>query len=266
MFKSNSRFAALAEDINNNIYSNKDNNKKDNNKRDNKKENTILPKETSFLKEENSFLKEESNSFKKDYQRRSNRDDRFETSEYKERIEKEEKVRKEKEEKRKESETKKNLAVENFPDLNKKVITCTPDKNLTNIKMDYIDKVATKKNIKATNKKLQELKPGHIEIQYDKENRGKIVYRYGKGVNPNLDMNMDMDNKDKTNYVALDALVNLHETRTQAYIAMWGYETWENMFIIPNYDYHFFDKLDEEYELQMQEEEEYDSENNEDYY
>jgi len=260
MFKSNSRFAALAEDINtNNIYS-----KKDKERENNKK--IVLPKETSFLKEENSFLKEETNFLKKDYHRRSNRDDRFETKEYKERIEKEEKIRKEKEKKRKEEETKKNLAVENFPDLNlnKKSIHNIPDNNVSNIKMNYINKVSTQKIIKDNNKVLQQVKPGYIEIKYDKENTNKIVYRYGKGVNTNLDM--DIDNMNKPNNSALEALVKLHETRTQAYIAMWGYETWQNMFIFPNYDYQFFDKLDEEYELQMQEEEDYDSENNEDYY
>jgi hypothetical protein len=32
---------------------------------------------------------------------------------------------------------------------------------------------------------------------------------------------------------------------------MWGYEEWEKMFRFPNYDYEYFDKLDELYENDM---------------
>ena len=45
----------------------------------------------------------------------------------------------------------------------------------------------------------------------------------------------------------LDTLAELHENRTHNYIEMWGYEQWEKMFEFPNYDYSYFDKLDELY-------------------
>ena len=50
---------------------------------------------------------------------------------------------------------------------------------------------------------------------------------------------------------ALDALAELHEKRTYDYIEMWGYEQWEKMFEFPNYDYTYFDKLDELYYEEM---------------
>lgn len=50
---------------------------------------------------------------------------------------------------------------------------------------------------------------------------------------------------------ALDALAELHEKRTHDYIEMWGYEQWEKIFEFPNYDYAYFDKLDELYYEEM---------------
>ena len=54
----------------------------------------------------------------------------------------------------------------------------------------------------------------------------------------------------------LDALTELHENRTSQYIEMWGYDEWENVFRFPNYNYHYFDELDELYQEQMEKEEE----------
>ena len=44
------------------------------------------------------------------------------------------------------------------------------------------------------------------------------------------------------------ALSLLHEKRTNEYKELWGEDEWERMFICPNYDYEYFDKLDEAYE------------------
>jgi hypothetical protein len=60
----------------------------------------------------------------------------------------------------------------------------------------------------------------------------------------------------------LDALAESHIKRNNEYIDMWGYEEWEHMFKFPNYDYHYFDKLDELYYQEMENEE---SESEEDY-
>jgi hypothetical protein len=46
----------------------------------------------------------------------------------------------------------------------------------------------------------------------------------------------------------INALINLHEKRTNEYKELWGEDEWEQMFICPNHDYEYFDKLDEAYE------------------
>jgi len=43
----------------------------------------------------------------------------------------------------------------------------------------------------------------------------------------------------------------LHDKRTNEYKESWGEDEWERMFICPNYDYEYFDKLDEEYEKEQ---------------
>ena len=63
---------------------------------------------------------------------------------------------------------------------------------------------------------------------------------------------------EKTNneiaFEAIDALVNLHHKRTDEYIDLYGYETWEKMFLFQNHDYEYFDKLDEIYYEELEKE------------
>ena len=49
----------------------------------------------------------------------------------------------------------------------------------------------------------------------------------------------------------IEALSFLHEKRSEEYIKLWGEEEWERMFIFPNHDYEYFDKLDEAYEIEQ---------------
>ena len=49
----------------------------------------------------------------------------------------------------------------------------------------------------------------------------------------------------------INALSLLHEKRTNEYKELWGEAEWERMFICPNYDYEYFDKLDEAYETEQ---------------
>ena len=52
--------------------------------------------------------------------------------------------------------------------------------------------------------------------------------------------------------MVLDALANLHLKRKEKYINEWGYSEYEKMFISPNYDSEYFDKLDAKYEEEME--------------
>lgn len=49
----------------------------------------------------------------------------------------------------------------------------------------------------------------------------------------------------------INALSLLHEKRTNEYKESWGEDEWERMFMCPNYDYAYFDKLDEAYEAEQ---------------
>jgi hypothetical protein len=49
----------------------------------------------------------------------------------------------------------------------------------------------------------------------------------------------------------INALSLLHEKRTNEYKESWGESEWERMFMSPNYDYAYFDKLDEAYEAEQ---------------
>jgi hypothetical protein len=51
--------------------------------------------------------------------------------------------------------------------------------------------------------------------------------------------------------VIMKALVDLYDNWKQHYINTWGQEEYERQYLFPNYDYEYFDKLDEQYELEM---------------
>jgi hypothetical protein len=50
-------------------------------------------------------------------------------------------------------------------------------------------------------------------------------------------------------------LIELYDMRDEDYIDTWGYEDWERTFRFPNYDYEYFDRLDElaDEELEVEE-------------
>ena len=47
-------------------------------------------------------------------------------------------------------------------------------------------------------------------------------------------------------------LVELHENRKAEYIKNWGEEDYENTFSFKNYDYNYFNNLDDLYEIEME--------------
>ena len=66
----------------------------------------------------------------------------------------------------------------------------------------------------------------------------------------------------------IEALSLLHEKRTNEYKELWGELEWERMFICPNHDYEYFDKLDEAYEIEQSNlnEKYYNADADDDYY
>jgi hypothetical protein len=62
--------------------------------------------------------------------------------------------------------------------------------------------------------------------------------------------------KDATPDMIMGRLAEMYETWKEYYIETWGYEDYERNYRFHNYDYEYFDKLDELYEKMLEEEEE----------
>jgi len=241
-FKANSRFSSLIEETS-------------------KKEE--IPKKVEILKIEEKPIKEDNktNNFKNDngYSRgRRNFNDKF--IDYKEMYEKEEKIRKEEEKINKEKKKMEALSSDNFPELIKNNNKILKDMDIDNTQ-NFIEKLKTEKvyNKKEENK----IQLGWSELKKDNITGFTNIKHYEKK-KENINFNSD----NHLVYDMIDTLVYLHDKRSNEYIDNWGYDEWENMFIFKNYDYKYFDKLDEIYEKnnpESESESEYDYYDNEDY-
>ena len=94
---------------------------------------------------------------------------------------------------------------------------------------------------------LLNLEPGWLLLKHDRKTHTTIW-------KSNETFNSEPIEKtaDELAWDALDELVALHEKRTNDFIDTWGYEEWERTFRFPNYDYEYFDKLDELYEEELE--------------
>ena len=98
------------------------------------------------------------------------------------------------------------------------------------------------------------VEPGCVVISLDKKTN-RSVFCYGEPTilykNIPDDINDINDINNTSIYKVYDALAELHEKRINEYIELWGYDEYEKEFLFPNYDYEYFDKLDEAYEQEM---------------
>jgi hypothetical protein len=235
-FKQNSRFGVLSEEINGNKgfkrgdrkgdrKGDRNDDRKDDRKgdrkddrRDDRKDNHFNTKTNNFSYRERQF----SNSAIKEQQIAKN------------------------EEKRLEEEREKNLSAESFPELVK-----TSKVNTSNSMPSFLEKITMevekKEETKSEKQLLTEtLKPGWTMFTYDKEtNKTSVIEKRIIRNEEKLLNELDII------YNVFDGLANLHENRRQEYIYNWGEDEYEKMFIFPNYDYEYFDKLDEKYDEDM---------------
>lgn len=223
IFKSNSRFSVLADDLPT---------IKKENKKENKKE--LNPQVQTENKEERF------NSFKNDYPREDRRKENYfkqydEKERERQRKEREEKnkAQKEFEERERERLKEESLKSENFPDL---VVCPKKDKK----KSDKINNISYVEKLKEENDSimndkiepsLENLKPGWLLIKRDSKT-GKIITKHGpkthffeEKIKSEKELAMDV----------LNSLVKLHEKRKAEYIELNGYDTWEKMFKFPNW-------------------------------
>ena len=251
MFKNNSRFAALAEEIP--VFKETKNKKKEQSEKKVQLENKVQPENKVQLENTNN----ESNTFKsnyikppRDYEDRNQRNCYTNklSQEQIERIEMEQNLKKIKEEKIKSDKFTADMAPENFPTLG--------DFKRQNIKnqinggtfLDKIKSESIKENkIEVEDEEFENLRPGCVLIKKDAKTN-KIIVKYKKSNEPKPRKKTE----EEYSLCALDALVSLHEKRTETYIENLGYDAWETTFRCPNYDYNYFDRLDQEYEEAME--------------
>lgn len=126
--------------------------------------------------------------------------------------------------------------LEMFPSLGNSNIET---KNNVN-EITFIDKLkSVKDEIHQDNENI--LKDGWISLT--RENNNQIIYDYSK-YNHNENDEYDWETITKQ-------LNENYEIWKQKYIDTWGEDEFHKMYKFPNYDYYYFDKLDQEYENEI---------------
>jgi hypothetical protein len=141
----------------------------------------------------------------------------------------------------KEDEIKNITDLNNFPELKTKQSKYDSVINMNN---DYFNKLLNMEdNNKIKEKENQPCLPdGCVSIEFDKS-ENKIKWTYGKNCNNNS--LLELKEKDDP-ILIMGNLVDLYKERRNNYIKKWGFDEYEKMFLFPNYDYDYFEKLDEE--------------------
>jgi hypothetical protein len=267
MFKPNSRFAALAEPSFNQAISKAEKNKSVNEAE--KKESIIVdnkPKINNFLSNERPInerpVYNDSNLFSQKV------------------VDKAQQQRKDDENQRIMAETAKTLSIENFPELKlssnkvddlKKPISFAEKLKQKGKEVQTNDKCLEKPIISFSEKlkqvdvvvenKVNQIPYGWAVIKRDKiTNKSSI--EYNKEYENDLKKAENLEKKQWSTKV-LYALVDLYERERETYINKWGYDAYEEKYLDPDYDYEYFDRLDEEYSSDS--EEEYESSSEEEY-
>jgi hypothetical protein len=100
------------------------------------------------------------------------------------------------------------------------------------------------------NTNSDDVPPGCVCIKYDKLTK-KTIWIYGKDT---TDINAEKKHIEENEEPILifQRLVDLHQSRKYDYISKWGIDEYEKIFSYQNYDYEYFDKLDEQMEQAME--------------
>jgi len=117
-----------------------------------------------------------------------------------------------------------NINMNDFPEL----IGTQTNANVGDVTHNYVTKLLYQPNIEPATDEV--LPYGWVVIT---PNKYKTHIKPSKPTNPNWEK-------------AMDSLVKLYNKRKDEYIALWGKETYENIFLFPNYDYDYYDYEDED--------------------
>jgi len=127
--------------------------------------------------------------------------------------------------------------INDFPEL----VAPTKKTNDTNLNFLKVFNEESK-TYSDTNPELDKLKPGYVLIKRNLKTNETIILSKALIDNPpKKKSEQELENELR------EKLANRYEERKQEYIDNWGYDEWEKMFRFPNYDYEYFDKLDELY-------------------
>jgi hypothetical protein len=159
---------------------------------------------------------------------------------------KEEKIKKQKEEN-----IVKALDISNFPDLKTTSSSISKNQNREQYKNSFADMMKNSTQILQehgnticiNNEEDESVKPGWVCIKQDFKT-SQPVWRYGNGGCAKVDETVTIEDP----YYAFERLVTQYQKRKNEYIKTWGYEEYDKMFLFQNYDYEYFDKLDENYD------------------
>lgn len=165
------------------------------------------------------------------------------------------KFKEEKLKKQKEEDIVKALDISNFPEIkNISIASINKNQNKETDKTSFADMMKnSKKNLDGENKVTIEedeiVKPGWVCIKNDVKTN-QLVWVYGDGC---LEVNKQNDNlvSEEDPIYVFERLTKLYQSRKNDYINKWGYDEYDKMFLFQNYDYEYFDKLDEKFEREF---------------
>jgi hypothetical protein len=238
IFKSNSRFASLIDDI---PVSTKKEQRKE-------KENETIQSEADKFNTFKSERKE--GTFRNGDNKKDRYTEEFKLQESKKQIQE-------------------CLQIDNFPELISNDRSLATDKknniNFAQLLKNKVEVKENNENVDTLDPELIDLKPGYTLIKTDPKTR-KIIFKS----HPNTDCQIEQkiiksekeiayDEKEGA-YEILEELVKLHQRRTQEYIELNGYDMWEKMFKFPNWEEEDYSDSDDEYDEEEDEFEEYDDE------
>jgi len=92
--------------------------------------------------------------------------------------------------------------------------------------------------------------PGCVCIKYDKISK-KTVWVYGKNTTSIANEKTPVEENEEP-CVVFQRLVDLHQARKYDHISKWGIDEYEKMFLYQNYDYKYFDNLDDQTQQDME--------------
>jgi hypothetical protein len=141
----------------------------------------------------------------------------------------------------------KDLSLDNFPELMAQEIDTNKQQANSVSFLDKLNVEIIKEEDNNVDVDFKNLKPGWQSIKRDLKT-GETIIKSKSIVQSNYKEKTDLE----ITYILLNRLSYLHEKRTNDYIDKWGKDEWENVFRFPNYDYEYFEKLDELTEAELE--------------